>query len=94
MELLHNREPYEAYLAANPGSKYALYFPYGGSVGLDLSLTLGLFEITWISISEGMTTRSTSAKVYKRTDTTIEGGSIVTLSAPYKGGWIAAIVKK
>ncbi|MFC2126364.1 hypothetical protein ACFLU5_16350, partial [Bacteroidota bacterium] len=94
MELLNNREPNEAYLAAKPGEKYALYFTYGGSVGLDLSSTKGLFEITWISITEGKTVRTTSAEVYKRTEKTIEGGSIVTLSAPYKGGWIAAIVKK
>lgn len=94
MELLQNRESNEAYLAAKPGEKYVLYFTYGGSVDLDLSAAKGTFEITWISISEGITTRTTSAQVYKRTEKTIDGGSIVTVSAPYKGGWIAGIVKR
>jgi len=94
MELLQNCEPNEAYLAASPGEKYMLYFTYGGSVDLDLSAAEGTFNITWISISEGITTRTTSEKVYRRTEETIEGGSVVTLSAPYKGGWIASIVKK
>ena len=31
---------------------------------------------------------------YRLMDKTIEGGHGVTLSAPYKGGWVAAIVKQ
>jgi len=27
-------------------------------------------------------------------DKTVGGGGVVTLAAPYKGGWVAAIVKK
>jgi hypothetical protein len=30
----------------------------------------------------------------RKSNWTIEGGRVVTLSAPYKGGWVAAIVKK
>ncbi len=94
MDLLSARQSNEAYLAARPGKQYALYFTHGGSVGLDLSAAPGRFEITWISVSEGVTTRTTSARVYARTEQSIEGGRVVTLSAPYKGGWIAALVRK
>lgn len=37
MELLGKREKDEAYLAAQPGEQYLLYFTDGGSVDLDLS---------------------------------------------------------
>ncbi|MFC1805940.1 DUF6298 domain-containing protein [Planctomycetota bacterium] len=94
MSLLSDRGDNEAYLAANPGERYALYFTHGGSVGLDLSGAPGTYGVTWISVSEGVTTQTTSTRVYARTKKTIEGGRVVTLSAPYKGGWVAALVKK
>lgn len=93
-ELLSDRRSNEAYLAAKPGEKYALYFTDGGSVGLDLSDAAGAFNITWISVSMGITTRSSEAGGYRLMDETIRAGRVVTLSAPYKGGWVAAIVKK
>ena len=91
---LSNREGNEAYLAAKPGERYALYFTDGGSVGLDLSAATGSFDVTWISVSMGIPTRTSAAGGYRLMKKTIEGGSVVTISAPYKGGWIAAIVKK
>jgi len=94
MDLLSDRESNEAYLAARPGESYALYFTNGGSVGLDLSGTSGSFDVIWISVSTGVTTRSSAAGRYRLTDKTMQGGRVVTVSAPYKGGWIAAIVKK
>jgi hypothetical protein len=92
--LLSDRESNEAYLAAKPGECYALYFTNGGSVGLDLSSTTGAFEVTWISVSMGVTTQTSAAGGYRLMEKTIQGGDIVTISAPYKGGWVAAIVKK
>jgi len=83
MELLRDRQPNEAYLAAKPGQQYALYFTFGGSVGLDLSNTSGTFTVRWISDTEG---------IWGKEDK-VEGGGIVTLTAPYKGGWIATITK-
>jgi hypothetical protein len=94
VELLSDRESNEAYLAAKPGECYALYFPNGGSVGLDLSGVTGSFDVTWISVAMGITTRTSAAGGYRLVKKTIEGGGVVTLSAPYKGGWVAAIVKK
>jgi hypothetical protein len=92
--LLSDRESNETYLAAKPGECYALYFTDGGSVGLDLSDATGFFEITWISISMGITTQTSETGGYRLMDKTIQGGSVVALSAPYKGGWVAAIIRK
>jgi hypothetical protein len=85
MDLLSHREPNEAYLAAKPGERYALYFTNGGSVGLDLSGAQGTLDVTWISVSMGVCVKSAADRGYRSMETTIEGGSIVTLSAPYKG---------
>ncbi|MDP6779418.1 MAG: hypothetical protein QGI83_21875 [Candidatus Latescibacteria bacterium] len=91
MELLSDRDPNEAYLAATPGQRYALYFTNGGSVGLDLSDAPGSFEVTWISVSMG---RIIEIRGYRPLEKTMDGGDVVTLSAPYKGGWVAALVKQ
>lgn len=95
MVLLSDRAPNEAYLAAAPGERYALYFTNGGSVGLDLTKAHGTFNITWISVAMGRIVENSQASTYGKTDKTIRGGGIVKLNAPYnKGGWVAAIVKK
>jgi len=94
MELLSDRESNEAYLAAKPGERYALYFTNGGSVGLNLSDATGAFDVTWISVSMGVRTQTAATLGYRFMEKTIEGGGVVTLSAPYKGGWVSAIVKQ
>ncbi len=97
MDLLSDRESNEAYLAAKPGENYAVYFPNGGSVGLDLSEAPGVLQRTWISVAMGVPTRTSGVggwTGYGSMEDTIQGGAIVTLSAPYKGGWVAVIVKK
>jgi len=94
MGLLSDRESNEAYLAAKPGESYALYFTDGGSVGLDLSGARGAFDVTWISVSMGVPTQTSATGGYRLMKKTIQGGGVVTLSAPYKGGWVVAIMKK
>jgi hypothetical protein len=94
MGLLSDCESNEAYLAAKPGERYALYFTNGGSVGVDLSGVTGSFEVTWISVSMGIRTQTSATGGYRLMKKTIEGGGVVTISAPYKGGWVAAIVRK
>lgn len=81
--LLSGREVNEAYLAAQPGRAYALYFTDGGAVGLDLTGASGPFEIRWIDIATGEWGQREQ----------INGGGIVTITAPAKGHWVAAIVK-
>lgn len=94
LELLSNREPNEAYLGAKPGERYALYFTNGGSVGLDLSQAQGTFKITWISVAMGIPVQTSQKGGYHSMDKAMEGGRVVTLTTPYKGGWVAAIVKE
>jgi hypothetical protein len=83
MGLLSDRNWDEAYLAANPGEQYALYFPDGGSIGLDLTGHKELFELRWINVCTGDWGEKAP----------VPGDGIVTISAPDKGGWIAAIVR-
>ena len=94
MELLSDREPNEAYLAAKPGESYALYLTNGGSVTLDLSRAPSTFEITWISVSMGRVVQNSQSNGYQRHEKTLEGGRAVSLTAPFKGGWVAALVRK
>ncbi len=83
-ELLTDREENEAYLAARPGDAYALYFPDGGAVQLDLRQHAGPFQVRWIDIATGE---------WDRTET-LPGGDRTTISAPAPGHWVAAIVKQ
>jgi hypothetical protein len=83
LALLSDRADNEAYLAAKRGWAYALYFTDGGSVGLDLTDASGRFDVRWIHIATG--------EWGKRE--TLEGGAVVTVTAPEPGHWVAAIVK-
>ena len=76
----------EAYLAAKPGEKYALYFTKGGSVGLKLdSYSETTFSLKWLNLADGNWDSDR--------ETTISGGNTVTISAPTTdGGWVAALV--
>ena len=94
MDLLSDRKENEAYLAAKPGEQYALYLTDGGSVKLDLSDASGPFDLTWISVSLGMPVQTSATLGYRPLEKVISGGNVVTLAAPYKGGWIAALVKQ
>ncbi len=84
MHLLSDREDNEAYLAAKEGEQYAIYFPKGGSVGLDLSACKGDLRLKWISVSAGEWGDEIG----------IAGGDVVTISTPDDGGWAAAIVRE
>ncbi|KKL27588.1 hypothetical protein LCGC14_2383650, partial [marine sediment metagenome] len=53
MDLLQNRTRDEAYVAAEIGKKYVLYFPDGGSVKLNLRDEQGTFLLRWINIHTG-----------------------------------------
>jgi len=83
MQLLGERQPNEVYLAAKPGEKYVLYFTYEGSVSLDLSDATKRFQLKWISITEG--------NWLERAPEELKGGGVVTIKAPFKGGWVAVI---
>jgi len=82
--LLRDRSENEAYLAAEPGRAYALYFTNGGSVGLDLNGAPGTFDVRWIDVRTG--------EWGKRE--TIRGRAVAKIAAPAEGHWVAAIVKQ
>lgn len=88
MDLLADRESDEAYLAANPGKAYILYFTKngGGSVGLKLDDHASTtFQVTWVNIGTGEFGPSQS----------IRGGRTVTIARPdATTHWVAAIVRK
>ncbi len=47
---LTDRSPDEAYLSVVADSQYAVYFPAGGAVGLDLSDTPGSWSVQWLDV--------------------------------------------
>ncbi|HEQ60398.1 MAG TPA: hypothetical protein ENN74_02190 [Firmicutes bacterium] len=49
-ELLSEREANEAYCTAHPGREYAVYFPDGGEVVLDVRAAAGPLRIRWLNI--------------------------------------------
>ena len=81
MKLLRNREKDEAYLAANTGTGYLLYFTNGGSVDLDLRAAKGSLSLRWIDITTGRWGNTGK----------LTGGGWRPIKAPGKGGWVAAI---
>ena len=85
MELLSNRESDEAYLSANPGEAYLLYFTDGGEVTLELSQASGTFELQWINVAAGD---------WYGEAIDLSGGAPQTLNAPGSGGWVATIVRE
>jgi len=83
-DLLSNREKNEAYLAANyKENSYALYFPAGGEVTIDLSSAKGVLNIRWININSGEWGPTKK----------ITGGKKIKIKSPGKENWVAAISK-
>ncbi len=82
-KLLNDRDKNEAYLAAAPGKAYAMYFPSGGKVTLDLTKAKGTFKIRWINIDTGEWGPTAELK----------GGGKIGVSSPGKANYAAAIVK-
>ena len=87
LDLLTNRQSDEAYLAADPGKAYILYFTKngGGSVGLKLdSYPDTTFELRWVNIGTGNWGSTTA----------ISGGSTVTIDRPNGSShWVATFVR-
>jgi len=81
--LLSDRDPNEAYLTYINSEQYAVYFPDGGSVRLDLSGVTGKFRLRWLDIAN-----SRWADLQE-----IDGGSRITLAAPGPGHWAALLTK-
>lgn len=80
-DLLSSREENEAYAIVNPGREYAVYFPDGGAVDLDVSAVQGSLKARWLDISQSRWANEEE----------MEGGSVISLSAPGKGHWAVLI---
>jgi hypothetical protein len=79
--LLGNREDNEAYLAYIPGEQYALFFPGGGTVSLDMTDIKGPLTLRWLDISKSSWSEKTE----------LEGGKKIDIQTPGNGQWIALI---
>jgi hypothetical protein len=80
-ELLSGREKNEAYLAADPGRSYIVYFPNGGEVQLDVSAATGTLKARWINIDTGAWNKSQD----------FQAGNNIRLSAPARGNWVVVV---
>ncbi len=80
--LLSEREDNEAYCLAELRRQYAVYFPDGGAVQLDVSAATGSLQVRWLDIN-----RSTW-----QTPRTVSGGGTLELKAPGKGHWVAVLI--
>jgi hypothetical protein len=83
-EMLTDRQTNEAYLSADPGRAYALYFPAGGEAGIDLGKVKGTFVVHWINVDSGEW-----GPVQE-----VQAGDNVTVTAPGSNNWAAAILKR
>jgi hypothetical protein len=79
--LLSQRADDGAYLSAQPGRQYALYFPRGGSVGLDLQTHRGPFTLRWFDIAAGAAGPTLE----------VSGGRVITLTTPGEGMWAGSL---
>ena len=85
IDLLSNREDNEAYTIANSGKEYAVYFPNGGSVDLDLSTVektdAKSLSIRWLYIN--------NSKWRKAEEVPLSDS--ITLTAPTKAHWAVLV---
>jgi hypothetical protein len=79
--LLSDRSENEAYMAAKPGTVYAIYFTNGGEVGLDLKQARGPMDVRWIDVQTGQWSQASR----------VEGGKVVRIKAPAAGHWLAVV---
>ena len=80
-DLLSNRKENSAYAIANLGKEYAVYFPNGNSVEIDLNAVQGSVKAKWLDITESLWAKEEMLK----------GDGLVTLSPPGSGHWAVLI---
>ena len=80
-DLLYNRDEDEAYLLADPGRVYAVFFPGEGQVDLDVSAVGGMVNVRWLEI--GVTRWHEPRRM---------ATARISLKPPAPGLWAALIV--
>ena len=81
-KLLSGRDENEAYCLAEPGKQYAVYFPDGGTLELDISETKGRPQLRWLEIDRSTWNRPQ----------TVTGGGTLELKTPGNGHWAALVL--
>ena len=81
-DLLGDRAPNEAYCIANPGKEYAVYFPNGGEVTVDVRSLKGSATLTWLDIMKSQWADPGRIE---------GGGAHRTLRCPAQGHWAVLI---
>ena len=82
-DLLLNRQENLAYASADPGRVYAVYFPGGRPVDLDLRDAPGTWREQWLNIAAGK---------WEKTQN-LTGGKIVNLHPPTEAHWAVLICR-
>jgi hypothetical protein len=82
-DLLGNREENEAYCLAEAGRRYAVYFPDGGSVKLDVSDAAAGLTVRWLNLEGGHWAEPRPVEA---------GVGVLTLEPPGRGHWAALVV--
>jgi hypothetical protein len=83
-DLLSERSLNEAYCLAEPGRQYAVYFPDGGQVKLDVSAAQRPLQVRWLDIS-----RSAWQAVQ-----TVGSAGTLELKTPGKGHWAVLVLAR
>ena len=82
--LLSRRGPNEAFCLANPSKEYAVYFPNGGEVALDIRSLKKSAGIRWLDISAGK---------WKGPQALKPGRSVI-LRPPGPGHWVGLLAER
>jgi hypothetical protein len=85
MELLFGRDNGEAYLSAALGDKYIIYFPDNGAVQINFVSGNYHYRLKWLNILNSK---------WVEKEEIIRGNSVVRISTPHEGSWIALLLRK
>ncbi len=90
MDLVRHRSWNEAYATARPGSQYAVFFPDGGDVLLDVTeAEAGAFDVRWLAVRDSAWT----GDPVRGTPETRGDKRYLRLTSPTEEGYWAAVVK-
>jgi hypothetical protein len=80
-DLLGDRQENEAYCLSNPGTEYAVFFPDGGEVTLEVGSLPSSARVRWLKIMKAEWMRAVPVKA----------GSKLTLTCPSKDYWVLLV---
>jgi hypothetical protein len=83
-DLLSDRSSNEAYCLAKAGKQYAVYFPDGGAVKLDVSEAKGPLQVRWLDVRR---------RAWQDSHT-VEGGGILGLKTPGTSHWAVLVLDR